>query len=604
MVRFVVTFGRSFPLRTKILGLCLGCTLAALGLQTWFFSTSAASLLFRMEQEASQKALGRLQDELYQWIKGYENNLISVYNQADLMTFLAAGASDNEGRRRQSRVAYTLMQTVFSPTQYVSALYLYTLDHRLVSYSRIASTPRYNFPEDIFTDPRANRTEGVSSYVASDNRVMLVTSVYNKSRGQSLIRFVLKIYTNNVRTKIGFLVCDVDLKAITRIIEKYVYSDRQLVWLQPRGDDPLLVFGSRQSPSGTEFLRIADRIREGDWTNPPGMRVGNSVFLATDQQKYNLTAYSLVPQAFLEESRNVLLGNLLLIALLLVVVAVITVTLVTRTLTGPLTRIVGQLGRIEGGETDLRLEHLGNDEIGVLGQGINTMLDRIRDLIAEEYHTEIQLKHAEYKALQAQVNPHFLFNTLETMAGIALTEKGPLVAELCRKMSQLFRYSLDMKDPLATVADELDHLTNYLYVMNLRTQGSLEVEVEVDEALRGTRVPRLSLQPLVENSIQHGLKHRRGAKRLRISAGCRDGKVALQVADNGTGMDADRINARLKETPLGVTEQNASIGIGNIHARISLLFGPPFGVVVESTAGVGTTVTLWVPGPGPKDGSP
>ena len=580
-------------MRTKILVLCLACTLFALALQTWFFLASASSMIFRLEQEASQKAQGRMQDDLYSWIKGYENSLISIYNQTDLMQSLASGAAE-VGKGRSSPTAYRMMQTAFVPDQYVNALYLYAMDRRLISYSRVASTPRFNFPEDIFQDPVVSRADVVADYVASDNRVMLVTSFYSVSRQKTILRLVLKLYSNNVKTKIGFLVCDIDPKGINRIVEKYVYSDRQLVWLQPPGDDPILVYGDRHEAVGAEYDRVSKAIKAAQWKNPDRMRVGNNVFLATPQQKYALTAFTLVPQELLEESQNLLLRNLLLTALLVVLVAIASVTLVSRSLTIPLTIMMARLGQIQDGQTGLRLEVGRRDEIGVLGQSINEMLDKIQDLIAAEYDVELQLKHAEYKALQAQVNPHFLYNTLDTMAGIAMSESVPLVASLCRAMSQLFRYSLDMKDPLATLGDELAHLKNYLHVMNVRTGNSLSVDIAVDPVLLEVRVPRLSLQPLVENSINHGLKNKRGKKHIRIGAEELGESVRISVEDNGVGMNAAKINLQLEETPLGVTEKNASIGIGNIHARILLFFGKEHGVWIESTP-EGTKVHVTVP---------
>lgn len=589
---------KAFPglgLRAKILILVLGCTLLALGLQTWFFQTSASSLIFQLEEEASRKSLGRMQDELYSWLKGYENNLISIYNQGELMRDLARSPATAALRGKNSRAAYTLMQSVFEPAQAVDALYLYTLDHRLVSYSRVASTPRYNFPEDIYRNPQESRADEVSRYVASDDRVMLVTSSYNASRQQTIVRLVLKLYTNNVRTKIGFLVCDIDPKGFLRIVDKYAYSDRQVVWLQPAGDNPVLVSGRHEGRTGAEFDKAVAGIRASTWTQAGAGPIRNHVFLSTPQVKYDLTAYSLVPQELLEESQGVLTRNMAITALLVVLVALLSASLITRSLTTPLTGIVRSLGRIKDGETSLRLEGLKFDEIGVLGRSINDMLDRIQELITLEYDAELQLKHAEYKALQAQVNPHFLYNTLDTMSSIATAQQTPLVASLCQAMSNLFRYSLDMKDPLSTVGEEIRHLKNYLYVMNVRTDHSIEVDIDIERVLLSEKVPRLSLQPLVENSINHGLKNKRGAKKVRIHAQREGEAVKLSVWDNGVGLDVDQVNRLLVASPRIVTQKNASIGLGNIHARIGLLFGPQFGVGAASDPLTGTTVWVTVP---------
>jgi len=308
-----------------------------------------------------------------------------------------------------------------------------------------------------------------------------------------------------------------------------------------------------------------------------------------------LTAWSLVPQELLEESQNVLSRNMLVIALLVILVAVASVLLIARSLTMPLAGMMVSLRRIKDGETDLRLTGLKSDEIGVLGQSVNEMLDRIQELIALEYNAELQLKHAEYKALQAQVNPHFLYNTLDTMGSIAKAQNVPTVATMCHAMSNLFRYSLDMKDPLSTLGNEIVHLKNYLYVMNVRTGNSLEVDIEIDRNLLAEQVPRLCLQPLVENSVNHGLKNKRGAKKIQIRVETDGQTLTLKVHDNGVGMDADEINRQLAADPAAVTEKNGSIGLGNIHARVVLLFGGTFGISVASSPGEGTLVSLTVP---------
>jgi len=575
-------------MRTKILLLCLGCTLLALGLQTWFFQTSASALIFRLEQAASQKSLGRMQDEVYSWVKGYENALITVYNQSDLMRDLAQSPRTAAQLGKNSQFAHQLMTGVFDPAQVVDAVYLYTMDHRLVSYARVASTPRYNFPEDLYHNPVESRAAEVSAYVASDDRVMRVTSVYNPSRQQTIVRFVMKLYANNARTKVGFLVCDVEPKGFDRIVAKYVYSDRQVVWLQPWGDAPVLVHGRPEGKTEAEFGRTEAAVRTTTWSDQDAGRIRSSVFLEAPQLKYRLTAYTLVPQELLEESQGVLAQNMGIIALLVGLVALVSAGLITRSLTNPLTTMVRSLKLIEGGQTDLRLGGLKADEIGVLGHSINQMLDRIQELIALEYD-------AEYKALQAQVNPHFLYNTLDTMGSIATAQGAPEVATLCRAMSNLFRYSLGTKERLATVGSEVVHLKNYLYVMNVRLGNGLDTQIDIDRALLDEKVPRLCLQPLVENAVNHGLRNKRGPKSIVLRAEADADTLRLSVRDNGVGMDADRVNQTLQTTPRAVTEREGSIGLGNIHARITLLFGPGYGVRVESQPGEGSTVWITVP---------
>jgi len=567
----------------------------ALILQTMFFQYSASAIVYHQEQEASQKSLEHMQDELYTWIKSYENNLIKIYNQTELIRDLGAALQLGELRRRYDRIAYDLAITVFDPAQNVNALYVYTMDQGLISYYRSANTPRYNYPEDIYQDPAQDNTAAVASYVRSDNRVMLVSSYLNPSRSKDIVRFVLKIYANNVTKKIGFVVCDVDSGSFSRIMEKYVYSDRQLVWLQPAGDRAAVSFGNPSARDTRLYQSLASRKTSGSWMSGDAQKIGDSVLFQVPQRKYDLTAYSLTPQYLLQESQSVLRRNMLIIALIVVTVAIVSAILLTRSLTTPLSRMVGSLQQIKDGATDVRLTGLKRDEVGSLGQTINEMLDRIQALIAEEYKVTLLLKQAEYKALQAQVNPHFLYNSLETMRDVAAAQQCHTVSAMCQALSNIFRYSIDMKDPLATVEDEILHIKNYTYVMNVRTRNSVALELRIENELLQERVPRLSLQPLVENSFTHGLKNKRGPKRIVIAGAIQDGSIVLSVSDNGVGMDAEEINRQLQSGPAEALDKSSSVGLGNIHARTRLLFGEKYGVTVHSALGEGSTVTLAVP---------
>ncbi|MGA2639564.1 MAG: histidine kinase [Spirochaetia bacterium] len=582
-------------MRTRILALCLSCTLLALFLQTLFFQYSASSIISQQERDASRSSLLRMQDELYGWIKSYENNLIKIYNQAAFSRELGSQLAGNDPPAGNSRAAYTMALTAFDPSQGVNALYIYGMDNRLLSYYRSASTPRYKYPEDIYADPVSSNARVVSEYAHSDDRVMLVSSYHNTSRDRDVIRFVLKIYTNNVTRKIGYIVCDVDTNSFMRIIGKYVYSERQIVWLQPRGDRPALRYGRLEGRQKEYFDVVSTRILENGWSEHDGRTIRDSVFLEIPQQKYNLTSYSLTPQYLLEESQKVLTRNMLIIALIVVTVAVISAILITRSLSTPLTRIVRSLKEIKSGRMDLRLSGLRSDEIGTLGRAINEMLDQIQELMGQQYNAKLLLKQAEYKALQAQVNPHFLYNTLETMSSVAAAQKCHTVSTLCQAMSNIFRYSMDMQDPLSTVGNEIVHLKNYMYVMNVRTQNGIELEIDIDQDLLGEKVPRLSLQPLVENAISHGLVNKRGAKRIVIEGAAQNGDMVLSITDNGVGMDAERINRGLREEDAAAFGRSTSIGLANINARIRLLFGEAYGISVRSRLQEGSTVTLRVP---------
>ncbi|HUI69928.1 MAG TPA: sensor histidine kinase, partial [Spirochaetia bacterium] len=429
----------------------------------------------------------------------------------------------------------------------------------------------------------------------------LVSSTFNESRQKDLIRFVLKIYSGDLSRTVGYIVCDVDGAGFIRIMEKYLSSDRQIVWLQPSGDRPALRVGKPLSQQTSAYDVATRKMLSGSWSASDSRVYGKDVLLDVPQEKYNLAAFSLTPQYLLEENQRILTRNMLLAALIVIAVAVISAILITRSLTTPLTHIVQALTRIRNGETELRLTGLKSDEIGVLGETINDMLDRIQQLIAQVYSAKLLLKQAEYKALQAQVDPHFLYNTLDTMGSIAASQQCHTVSTLCQAMSNIFRYCIDMQDPLSTVGNEIVHLKNYMYVMNVRMQNSVVLDINVDRSLLSEKIPRLAVQPVVENALHHGLRNKAGDKHITIEGKRENGVVVLEVSDNGVGMDAIHVNHLLESG--GTLERSSSIGLGNIHARIKLLFGDQYGVQVRSVPGAGSTVALRVPSTCPEGGT-
>ena len=583
----------SLSMRTKVLALCISCTVLALVLQSVFFRSSASAIIYRQEQESILKALSAMQDELYTWIKGYENNLIKVYNQTDFMRDLGDRLPRADLEAAYRGTAYGMALADFDPSQGVNALYIYTADDQLISVYRSASTPRINYPPDIFQDPAATNAAVVARYVRSADRVMLVSSTFNASRQRDLVRFVLKIYSTGLTRTIGYIVCDVDGAGFFRIMEKYLSSDRQVIWLQPSADRPALQLGTPAGSQARVLAATTARVSAGTWSDQDRRQYGADVLRDLAQEKYNLRAFSLTPLYLLEENQRILTRNMLLAALIVIAVAALSATLITRSLTTPLTSISRALTRIRNGETELRLTGLKSDEIGALGRTINDMLDRIQELIAQVYRAKLLLKQAEYKALQAQVNPHFLYNSLDTMGSIAAAQRCEPVSILCQALSNIFRYSIDMQDPMSTVGSEIVHLKNYMYVMNVRTHNAVVLDIAVDRSLLSEKVPRLSLQPIVENALQHGFRDTRGVNRVAIRGRREAGQVILDVADNGCGMNAEEVTRLLEGG--GALERSSSIGLGNIHSRIRLLFGDSYGVRVSSVAGQGSTISLTVP---------
>lgn len=583
-------------MREKILLFCLTSTLFALILQTVLFQNTSSKLIYSQEEEESTNSLKNMQNEIDTFVKYMENNLIEIYNENEFNHSLKNGTPIYKLREDNYRLAYNFATNKFNTTDGVVALYIYNINHEIISTYRRAVTPKHNYPVDIYLNTKQYNSEIVKKYINSDNTTMLISSYYNVHRETNIVRFVLKIYdSTNTKSKVGYIVCDIDSKVFKSIMLKYCNKNEMFMWLQPMGDRQIISVGTMANGNQEYYENLLNQIKKGQFQNITKLKKSKPILFQVDQDKYNLSAYSMMPQSLLEQNQKTLTQNLILIAAIMSVIIILLSIFISRSITMPLEKLTETIAKIKAGNTQQRVEIYKDDEIGKLGQNFNDMLDEIECLISFEYETKLLLNKAEYKALQAQINPHFLYNTLDTMSSIASIQNCSVVSELCQSLSNIFRYSLDFKNPYSTVGKEIMHLKNYIYVMNVRMGENVEYQFNISEKILQDSIPRISIQPIIENALKHGLQNKRGAKKIIIEAGEMDGKLQIVVIDNGIGMNADQMNTRLEENNLDSVETGNSIGLFNINARLKMLYGEEYGLYIESKPQEGTKVFLIIP---------
>lgn len=581
-------------MRNKILLICILCTLVALVLQTILLLNVSSNMVYEQARDMAYNSLDNMQNELRTYIRQMETNMVNIYNDKTFLRALREYETVEDLREDYYRYAREYAEEHFTANDGMMALYFYNSNHEIVSVYRKASTPRRNFPSDIYLEEEVYNAGRVKEYVESDENKMLISSYRNPSRQGDMVRFVLKIYDiSNIKNMIAYIVCDADAKPMQKIMEKYQMGDNSFVWLQPAGDRPFAVTGQFVESYADFYTRTVERIQETGEA-AADMADSEKVFFHLSQRKYELDAYAILPQSVLKASQKMLSRTLFMIVAALGTLMIILYIYTTNRLTKPLAELMDTIGRIRGGETNLRVDYQVQDEIGKLGEEFNYMLDSIESLIGQQYQDKLLLNRAQYQALQAQINPHFLYNTLDTMSSIASIQNCDLVSDLCQSLSNIFRYSLDMKYPYATVAREVAHLKNYIFVMNVRMRQEIRYHFDIDEDALMYSVPKISIQPLVENAINHGLKNKRGQKNIYIKIWQEEEKLYVMVKDDGVGMDAEQLNRRLQENDKGLIEEGNSIGLLNINARLKMIYGGTYGIRIESEPGKGSSVYLTV----------
>lgn len=443
-----------------------------------------------------------------------------------------------------------------------------------------------------------DNSERVYDYVHGKRTDLMISGYHNSTAKKDIVRFVLKLHNYDAdRNALGYLVCDINSAALTSIMAKYVDVEQVCLWLQPLNDRVIAMTGEASESQCRIQKQLAKVVQSHYKSGELEQEYDGNYLIQVSQENYNLEAFVLVSQSLLTATQKTLIRTLLIIMGAMILAIMVIVLFVSQWMTKPVEEMSSTITRIKDGETQLRVQPVGwSQELTTLGTEFNEMLDRMQVMAQEELQHKMLVERTEYKMLQAQINPHFLYNTLDTMSGIANAQNCPMVSGMCHSLSAIFRYSLNMTDELSTVQNEMAHVRNYLYVMDVRNGSTIAYDYQIDSDTLADQMPRICIQPVVENALTHGLRNvRRKDKKLLIRSEHVNENLVITVQDNGAGMDAESMNRLLDQNDMKRVESGISIGILNVNARLKRLFGEKYGLHIESTAGEGTTVTITVP---------
>ncbi len=217
-------------------------------------------------------------------------------------------------------------------------------------------------------------------------------------------------------------------------------------------------------------------------------------------------------------------------------------------------------------------------------------------LLRQVQQEQIQLRKAEFLVLQSQINPHFLYNTLDAITWLAESGEQETVVRMVDSLSGFFRASLNQGKDIVTVAEDVSHIRSYLEIQKIRYQDILEYSIDVPDECGDVKIPKITIQPLVENAIYHGIKNKRGGGRISITAEWDGDDLLICVRDNGVGMNEERLQQVREAINEQATEETGVYGLYNVNERIRLHFGDSYGIMIESEEGVGTRSVIRLPG--------
>ncbi len=333
----------------------------------------------------------------------------------------------------------------------------------------------------------------------------------------------------------------------------------------------------------------------------------------------NTYIYSLNNEQFKENSENyremvTAFGRFEVAGNVIMIVVIFTTTLLILRLTTsvikPLRSLTISANRVAKGDFEIStLPVNSTDEIGIVTKAFNKMVISIQDYIEKirqsaeterelkekELMMETHLKDAQLKYLQAQINPHFLFNTLNAGAQLAMMEGADRTYEYVQVMSEFFRYNVKNASRTVTVGEEVELVDNYIYILNVRFSGEIHYEKEVDQSLNDVEMPSMILQPIVENCVKHGIREMMGDGRIKLSVYALDDTACIRIEDNGAGMDEETIESLKSGRPAPGKKDSNGIGMDNVYARLKLFCGTDDCFSIESDGpGKGSRFTIYL----------
>ena len=306
--------------------------------------------------------------------------------------------------------------------------------------------------------------------------------------------------------------------------------------------------------------------------------------------KVGWTAVIYKPDSVINMSIGALISVVIRVALVCIILSSLTATIVSGRYVNTIEKMTENMKEVEAGKYEVKIHSDSEDEVGSLIRGFGNMVNRINTLINEVYKGKLFQKEAEMKALQAQINPHFLYNSLSLINWKAIEAKQPDISRITLLLSKFYRTSLNKGKNITSIKDEISNIQSYIDIQLMMHDNGFDVEYEIDHDIMNYSIPNLLLQPIVENAIDHGIDMNTDKRGLiKVSGKLLDGdQIEIIVSDNGVGMSEETAEQML-------TESSKGYGVKNVNERIKHFYGEEYGITVKSVMGEGTEIIILIP---------
>lgn len=562
--------------------------LGAVGIVTVISLSYTRQSVFENSSLYTQTIIQQMNQNIDSYIDYMENTSYLVSSNEDVQKYLFGDTADSEARDR----ILSQFQTILDSRSDILNLGIIAENGRML----INNGQRPTNPDlDIHSQEwYTNALEGRESVYLTSSHVQHVISgerpwVITMSRG------IRNKESGSGQEKEGVFFIDLNYSAISELCDQSMVGNQGYAFIVDA--DGNIVYHPQQQQLYNELQteNIDLIMNAGSDTALWGEGINKKMYSISRSEKTGWTVVDCVRVEELLRKSNEAQSIYILVAMGLMAAALFFSRFVAKSITLPIQRLCDSMERVQEGDfsvSDIVVDS--ENEIGSLTKSFNVMTHRIHELMEQNIREQEAKRKSELKALQSQINPHFLYNTLDSIIWMAEGKKNEEVVLMTASLARLLRQSISNEDELVSIGQEIEYARGYLTIQKMRYKDKLEFQIEVEPSILHIRLIKLVLQPIIENAIYHGLKYKESKGLLCVRGFMKNGNAVLQVIDDGVGMDQetlDHIYERHK-----VNYHSNGVGVYNVQKRLQLYYGSEYGITYESKVGEGTTATITIPG--------
>ncbi|MFC5529701.1 sensor histidine kinase [Cohnella yongneupensis] len=579
----------SIRLRLMILMICL-TTLPVLTV-TWIATLNTRESVKTEIVNANMSRMLWAEQYLGEMVQQVESVFTSLQINEKLMQSMEEVDSQDPGvqSRSQNEIRTALTSFLYSNSRRFEEFTLY-MHPKQLAYSVDFSGSGALYPLNIEGGSWQRMNEGpINLYLEPSNEGIYAYHSINRFEDRQMMGGLSVRIDNEVWKEVNGILLSENESSV------YLINDRA---------ELLTLSGASNGGLPSEAISMASQLRSFE-SKPRFFKTDQFFYFLKKVDDGELTIIKAIPISAVQQSANSTIRAGIVTGLLFAVASLLLSVLVSLRISRPIVRLAKKMRMADPNQLAYTSVNT-RDEIGLLERGYNSLVQRVKVLIEHEYQREIDVKNAQLAALQAQINPHFLNNTLHMIGGMALAKKAPEIYQVTKVIGDLLRYSIEGDEELVSLDNELKHMNNYLYIQQQRFAGRCQVSLINRYEGPEIRLPKFTLQPLVENAFEHGLQRQEGRWNLEIRIVRAGTRLAFLIKDAGVGMTRERL-AQIRLDVLGQTDsppppsendgpkRRQGIGLKNVDSRLRLRYGNRYRVRIFSQEGHGTLIAIALP---------